>query len=67
VRDKTLGNDDERLIPVEHLGESTEKRVKLNFRRDEMARMEPFVKTRYLKLDKKAVKSLPSEPVRRHW
>ena len=26
VRDKTLGDDDERLIPIEHLGESTEKR-----------------------------------------
>jgi len=49
VRDKTLGEDDERLVPIEHLGERTEKRVRLNFRRDEMARMEPFVKTRYLK------------------
>jgi sporulation protein YlmC with PRC-barrel domain len=48
VRDKTL-DDDERLVPIEHLGETTEKRVQLNIRRDEMARMEPFVKTRYLK------------------
>jgi len=49
VRDKTLGVDPERLIPIEHLGEATEKRVRLNIRRDEMTRMEPFVTTRYIK------------------
>ncbi len=49
VRDKTLDVNHERLIPIEHLGETTEKRVRLNFRRDEMTRMEPFVKTRYIK------------------
>ncbi|MDX2472450.1 MAG: hypothetical protein QNL91_01975 [Candidatus Krumholzibacteria bacterium] len=47
--DKTLGDDDERLIPIEHLGETPEKGVLLNIRRDEMACMKPFVKTRYLK------------------
>ena len=49
VHDKTLGDDEERLIPIEHLGECTEKQVRLNIRRDEMTGMDPFVKTRYLK------------------
>jgi sporulation protein YlmC with PRC-barrel domain len=50
VRDKTLGDEDERLIPMEHLGECTEKKVLLNIRRDEMSGMDPFVKTRYRKI-----------------
>jgi sporulation protein YlmC with PRC-barrel domain len=49
VRDKTLGDEGERLIPIEHLGETTEKKVRLNIRRSEMAGMDPFVKTRYHK------------------
>ena len=48
VLDKTLGND-ERMIPIEHLGEATETQVKLNIRRDEMVGMDPFIKTRYHK------------------
>ena len=50
VRDKTLGDEDERLVPMEHLGECTEKKVLLNIRRDEMAGLDPFVKTRYRKI-----------------
>ena len=50
VRDKTLGDEGERLIPIEHLGETTEKKVGLNIRRSEMAGMDPFVKTRYNKI-----------------
>ncbi len=42
VRDKTLGDEGERLIPIEHLGETTEKKVRLNIRRSEMAGMDPF-------------------------
>ena len=49
VRDKTLGDEDERLIPLEHLGECTENQVRLNIPRDEMAGMDPFIKTRYVK------------------
>ena len=52
VRDKTLGDEGERLIPIEHLGETTEKKVRLNIRRSEMAGMDPFVKTRYHKIKK---------------
>jgi sporulation protein YlmC with PRC-barrel domain len=50
VRDKTLGDEGERLIPIEHLGETTEKKVRLNIRKSEMAGMDPFVKTRYHKI-----------------
>jgi sporulation protein YlmC with PRC-barrel domain len=50
VRDKTLGDEGERLIPIEHLGETAEKKVRLNIRRSEMAGMDPFVKTRYHKI-----------------
>ena len=49
VRDKTLGEPAERLIPVEHLAESTEKKVRLNIRRGEVAGMETIIKTRYQK------------------
>ena len=52
MRDKTLGDDEDRLIPIEHLGEFTEKQVRLNIRRDEMTGIYPFVKTRYLKTKK---------------
>ena len=50
VSDKTLGGEDERLIPMEYLGECTEKKVLLNIRRDDVAGMDPFVKTRYHKI-----------------
>ncbi|MFZ0240760.1 MAG: hypothetical protein WAL90_03865 [Desulfobacterales bacterium] len=49
VRDKALGDEGERLIPVEHLGECTKQKVRLNIHGVEMAGMDPFVKTRYHK------------------
>lgn len=49
VRGKIPGGEDERLVPVEHLGECTEKQVRLNIQKDEMAGMDPFIKTRYIK------------------
>jgi hypothetical protein len=52
VRDKTLGEEEERLIPIEHLGECTDKKVRLSIRRDEMAGMDTFAKTRYNKTKK---------------
>jgi len=48
VEDKHLPDEHTRLVPVEHVIETTHKSIRLNCTRADVAKMKPFVTTRYV-------------------
>ena len=48
VKNKTEDPATERMVPVEHVGETTHELIKLNCRSADLAAMDPFIETRYV-------------------
>jgi uncharacterized membrane protein len=48
VHDKEMHHPNQRLVPIEHVVQTTHDRVRLNCSREDVRRMPPFVVTRYI-------------------
>ena len=48
VEDKHLPDESTRLVPIEHVTDTTHELIRLNCARAEVAQMEPFITTRFI-------------------